>query len=169
MSESVPSVPCMPTNLSLVLALTLVAAAAGLPPMPGMGDLQAQEKEVIQLPGAPQGLPFSTAVRVGDLLFLSGVIGRRPGTLEVVPGGIRPETRQALSNIQATLEVIGSAMDRVVKCTVFLRDIADYSKMNEVYATFFPSDPPARSTLAASGLALDARVEIDCIALAGTP
>jgi reactive intermediate/imine deaminase len=86
----------------------------------------------------------------------------------VVPGGVGPETRQTLENIKRVLEQAGSSMDRVVKCTVFLQDIADYAAMNQVYATFFPKDPPARSTVAGSGLALGARVEIECMAVVGT-
>jgi reactive intermediate/imine deaminase len=112
-------------------------------------------------------LPFSEAVRSGDLLFVSGQIGNRSGSLELVSGGIGPETRQALENIQGILERRGSSLDRVVKCTVFLADMAEWSAMNEVYVTFFPGRPPARSALAASGLALDARLEIECIAAAG--
>lgn len=127
--------------------------------------LMAQEKQVIQLSGAPN-LPFSTAVRVGNLLFLSGQVGTVPGQ-GLIAGGIGPETRQALTNIKSTLEQIGSSMDRVVKCTVFLADIAEYQVMNAVYREFFSKDPPARSTVAGSGLALNARVEIECIALAG--
>ena len=127
----------------------------------------AQGKEVIRMPGALEGLPFSTAVRVGDMLYLSGQIGTLPGTRELAPGGTAGQTRQTLENIKQVLEYAGSSMDRVVKCTVFLLDIADYAAMNEVYASFFPNDPPARSTLAGSGLALGARVEIECIGLAG--
>lgn len=109
-------------------------------------------------------LPFSEAVRVGHLLFLSGMIGNKPGTPELAPGGIQGETRQALENIEATLERYDSSMDRVVKCTVFLADMAEWSSMNEVYVRFFPGPKPARSALGTSGLALDARVEIECIA-----
>jgi reactive intermediate/imine deaminase len=126
--------------------------------------LGAQQKEVLSVPGAVAGLPFSPAVKVGNMLYLSGQIGNQIGTRELVPGGIAPETRQTLSNIRTVLEAAGSSLDRVVKCTVFLADIADYGAMNEVYATFFPKDPPARSTVAGSGLALGARVEIECIA-----
>lgn len=140
----------------MMLALLLLPAAA-----------VAQEKEVIQLPGAPPGLPFSTAVRVGNVLYLSGQIGTSPETGQLVPGGIRAETRQTLENIKRTLEQIGSSMDRVFKCTVFLQDIGDYGAMNEIYRTYFPKDPPARSTVAASGLAFGARIEIECLALAG--
>jgi 2-iminobutanoate/2-iminopropanoate deaminase len=125
----------------------------------------AQEKEVIQAPGSLEGLPFSSAVRVGNMLYLSGQIGTVPGTRELAAGGVAAETRQTLENIKQVLEYAGSSLDNVVKCTVFLLSINDYAAMNEVYASFFPSDPPARSTLAGSGLALGANVEIECIAL----
>lgn len=109
-------------------------------------------------------LPFSDAVRVGDLLFLSGKVGNISGTMELVEGGIQAETRQAMDSIKASLEKYGSSMDRVVKCTVFLADMGEWAAMNEVYTTYFPENPPARSALGATGLALDARVEIECIA-----
>jgi reactive intermediate/imine deaminase len=127
------------------------------------------ERQVIHGPGEVAGLPFSSAVRVGDLLFLSGQLGNLPGQRQLVPGGVGPETRQTLENIRRLLEHAGSSLERVVKCTVFLADIADYAAMNEVYGTFFRVDPPARSTVAGSGLALGARVEIECIALVGRP
>ncbi len=141
----------------LLLALMLTVQAAG----------NAQDKEVIRMPGSLEGLPFSTAVRVGDMLYLSGQIGTLPGSRQLASGGVAGEARQTLENIKAVLEFAGSSMDRVVKCTVFLLDIADYSAVNEVYATYFPVDPPARSAMAASGLALDSKVEIECLALAG--
>ena len=124
-------------------------------------------KDVIQVPGSLEGLPFSSAVRAGDMLFLSGQIGTLPGTRDLAPGGVAAETRQALENIKAVLEYAGSSMDRVVKCTVFLLDIDDYAAVNEVYASYFMEDPPARSAMAATGLALGSQVEIECIALAG--
>ena len=112
--------------------------------------------------GAP--LPFSESVRIGDTLFISGQIGNLPGTLTLAPGGIAPETRQALDNIKAIVERRGGSMKRVVKCTVFLTDIKEWPEFNEVYREYFKLNPPARSALAASGLAFNARTEIDCIA-----
>ncbi len=130
-------------------------------------SVAAQEKEAIQVPGSLEGLPFSSAVRVGNMLYLSGQVGALPGTRQLAAGGVAAETRQAMENIKQVLEYAGSSLDQVVKCTVFLLNISDYAAMNEVYASFFESDPPARSTLAASGLALGAQVEIECIALVG--
>ncbi len=128
--------------------------------------LSAQEKETIQSPVFPPGLPFPAAVRVGDMIYLSGQIGIKPGTLELVEGGVGPETTQTMENIKTVLDGAGSSLARVVKCTVFLADIADYGAMNSAYRRFFSENPPARSTVAGSGLALGARVEIECIALA---
>lgn len=109
-------------------------------------------------------LPFSDAVRVGHMLYLSGKIGNIPRTPQLAEGGIQGETRQALENIKASLEKYGSSMGEVVKCTVFLADIAEWAAMNEVYVAYFPVNPPARSALGSSGLALNSRVEIECIA-----
>lgn len=109
-------------------------------------------------------LPFSEAVRAGDYLFLSGEIGRKPGTTELVPGGMAPEARQALENVKANLERHGATLDDVVKCTVFLADMKDWPAFNDVYRTFFTKNLPARSALGANGLALGARVEVECLA-----
>ena len=109
-------------------------------------------------------LPFSDAVRVGHMLYLSGKIGNIPGTRNLAEGGIAGETRQTMENIKATLEKYGSSLGEVVKCTVFMADINEWDAMNEVYVTYFPVDPPARSALGASGLALNSRVEIECMA-----
>lgn len=115
--------------------------------------------------GAPVR-PFSPAVRVGNILFLSGQIGTDPSaTGTVVEGGIQPETRQTLENIKRVLESLGSGMDKVVKCTVMMADMAEWDRMNEVYRTFFAEGRfPSRSAFGTSGLALNARVEIECIA-----
>jgi len=101
---------------------------------------------------------------VDNMLYLSGNLGNIPGTLDLAEGGIAGETRQTMENISAVLEQFGSSMDKVVKCSVFLADMSEWGAMNEVYRTFF-ENPPARSALGASGLALGARVEIECIAL----
>jgi len=109
-------------------------------------------------------LPFSEAVVVGNMLYLSGQLGT-DSSGKLVPGGIEPETRQALANIAATLGRHGSSLDRVVKCTVMLADVGEWAAMNEVYLTFFPSQRPARSAFGTSGLALGARLELECMAL----
>ena len=116
---------------------------------------------------ATAGLPFSEAVRVGNTLYLSGQIGNLPGSLELPPGGIGPETEQTLRNIKAALERHGSSLEKVVKCTVFLADIDEWPAMNEIYKQFFGPKFPARSAVAGSGLALGARVEIECLAVVG--
>lgn len=108
------------------------------------------------------GLPFSDAVRAGGLLILSGQLGNLPGSMQLAPGGIRAEARQALENVKRILEANGSGMDRVVKCTVMMADIAEWGTFNEVYVTYFPGPKPARSAFAASGLAAGARVELEC-------
>lgn len=111
-----------------------------------------------------KGRPFSPAVRVGNTLYLSGQIGvDQSGSL--VPGGIQAETRQTMENIKATLEQFGSSLDHVVKATVMLADIAEWGAMNQVYVPFFSGHLPARSALGCSGLAMGARVEIECIAV----
>jgi 2-iminobutanoate/2-iminopropanoate deaminase len=113
---------------------------------------------------APLKLPLSEAVRVGDVLYVSGSIGI-DGSGALVPGGIEAETRQTLANIREVLERHGSSMDRVIKVTVMLADIAEWSAMNDVYAEHFPTNKPARSAFGTSGLALGARLELECIAL----
>lgn len=119
------------------------------------------------MPGTEDlGLPFSSAVQVDETLYLSGNLGNIPGRNELVSGGIEAETRQTMENIKAVVEQFGSSMDRIVKCTVFLADMSEWPAMNEVYRSYF-TNPPARSAFGANGLALDARVEIDCIAVVG--
>jgi len=138
-----------------VLAVLLLAVGSAV---------AAQERQVINPPGTLPGLPFSAAVRVGNVLYLSGQLGNLPGTRQLADTGIAGQTRQTFEHIKAVLSQAGSSLERVFKCTVFLSNIADFAKMNEVYATYFPKDPPARSTVAGSGLALGGRVEIECLA-----
>lgn len=112
----------------------------------------------------PTGLPFSEAVQVGSTLYLSGQIGVQPGTLQLVPGGMRAEARQTMDNIRAILEQHGYSLRDVVKCTVMLADMAEWGNFNDVYRTYFDGRFPARSAFGANGLALGARVEVECIA-----
>jgi len=143
-------------------AMILVLVSLGLS---FSGSVFAGELEVEHFSTNPEmQLPFSDAVRVGNMLYLSGKIGNIPGTSQLAEGGIAGETRQTMENIKAALEKYGSSLDEVVKCTVFLADIAEWGDMNGVYRTYFPVNPPARSALGTSGLALGARVEIECLA-----
>ena len=111
------------------------------------------------------GLPFSEAVQARGLLFLSGQVGMDAGG-RLVPGGVGPEVRQAMTNIRTVLERHGSSLERIVKVTVMLADIGEWAAMNTEYVKFFKSDLPARSAFGTNGLALGARVEIECVALA---
>ena len=109
-------------------------------------------------------MPFSEAVRVGNMLYLSGWIGIDDKTNALAEGGISAETKQTMENIKNTLMKNGSSLDRVVKCTVMMADIREWAEMNKVYVTYFTENLPARSAFGTSGLALGARVEIECLA-----
>ncbi|MCJ7751576.1 MAG: Rid family detoxifying hydrolase [Armatimonadetes bacterium] len=125
------------------------------------------EKEVIisdELP-APKG-PYSPAIRAGGFVFVSGQGPIDPATGEVVKRDIQQQTRLVLENVRAILGAAGSSLDKVVKTNVYLSDIANFAAMNEVYATFFTAEPPARTTIQAAALPLGIDVEIDVIALA---
>ena len=153
-------------NQKLITGVLLFSAVAatGCQPTPHEHGAISADVEYLLMPGMEDlGLPFSSAVRVGNTLYLSGNLGNVPGTLDLAPGGIQGETKQTMDNIKAVAEQFGSSMDKVVKCTVFLADIGEWAAMNEVYRTYF-KNPPARSALGASGLAINARVEIECIA-----
>jgi 2-iminobutanoate/2-iminopropanoate deaminase len=133
-----------------------------------MSATAASQESAQYFPMAPvdgQSLPFSEAVRVGNTLYLSGQVGTAPGTLELVPGGALAEARQVMENIKAVLGRHGSSLDHVVKCTVFLADMKDWPAFNDVYRQYFKKNLPARSALGANGLALGARVEVECIAV----
>jgi len=115
----------------------------------------------------PPGVPFCEAVRAGDTFYFSGQIGNTPGTLELAPGGITAEARQLMENMSATLSAHGLGLDRVVKCTVMLADMAEWKAFNEVYASYFPAGQrPARSAFGCAGLVAGARVEMEFIAVA---
>ncbi len=113
--------------------------------------------------------PFSSAVKVGNMLYLAGQMGTviENGTPRLVTGGIEPETRQTLENIKAILAKAGSSMERVVECKVMMADMAEWPKLNTIYASYFPGPKPARSAWGANGLALGGKVEITCIATVG--
>jgi 2-iminobutanoate/2-iminopropanoate deaminase len=124
------------------------------------------DREVIAPAGSSTLAPYSPAIRTGELVFLSGQVGLRPGTRELAAGGVAGETQQALENVRTVLAAAGLTPADVVKCTVFLADMRDYDAMNTVYARFFDSAPPARSAVGVNGLPLGARVEVECIARA---
>lgn len=124
-------------------------------------------REVVQPEGVARLPVFSTAIRNGDILWMSGQIGSAPGVTppRVVEGGVEAETHQIFANMKTVLEAAGLGLENVLKCTVFLADIADYGAVNAVYVTYWEGmDPPARSAMAGSGLALGALVEIECLA-----
>jgi reactive intermediate/imine deaminase len=159
-------------RIGLVLCLALAAAGVGAWVLTERregaetGAAAMADTAIYHTPFGKPTRPFSPAVQVGDLIFLSGQIGTDASASGgVVAGGIEPETRQTLDNIKRTLEAIGRSMDDVVKCTVMMADMAEWDRMNAVYRTYFREGRlPARSALGANGLALGARVEIECIA-----
>ena len=123
---------------------------------------------VIRTDAAPApfaGAPYSQAIVAGELVFVSGQVGLDPHTSRLVVGGIVAETQQTFANMSAILEAAGSGLDRLVKTTVFLMDMGDFAAMNETYATFVSSTPPARSTVQVAMLPAAAIVEIECVAL----
>jgi 2-iminobutanoate/2-iminopropanoate deaminase len=125
------------------------------------------EKEIVRTERAPapfQGAPYNQAVRVGELVFVAGQLGLRPGAKEMVGDSIAEQTEQVMGNLRAILEEAGSGLDRLVKTTVFLRDLGDFTGMNEVYARHVGERPPARSTVEVAGLPSGALVEIEAIA-----
>ena len=127
-------------------------------------------REVVLTAAAPKAIgPYSQGIKAGDFLFTAGQAGVDPATGKLVEGGIAAQTRQTLRNIQTILEASGTSLQRVVRCGVFLADLADFQAMNAVYAEFFPADkgPPARTTVQAAKLPLGALVEIDAVALLG--
>ena len=124
-------------------------------------------KKIIHTDRAPQAIgPYSQAVRTDNMVYTAGQIGLDPATMEIVSGGVEAETRQVLNNLKQVLEAANSGLNYVVKTTVFLRDMADFPKMNAIYAEFFPKNPPARSTVAVAALPKGVAVEIEAIALA---
>lgn len=124
-------------------------------------------RETIQTDKAPAAVgPYSQAVRAAGLVFTSGQIPLDPATGALIQGGIREQARQSMENLGAVLKAAGTDFSRVVKATIYLADIQDFATVNEVYASFFPSEPPARSAFQVAALPLGARVEIEMVALA---
>lgn len=138
---------------SLLLLIAVLAGCAHAAPPPA---------QFVSRPG-PGNYPFSEAVIANGMIYLAGTLGT-DSSGKLVPGGIGPETKQAMENIQATLARNGASMDDVVKCTVFLADMQEWATMNGVYRTFFTKHFPARSAFGTTGLALGARTEIECVA-----
>jgi 2-iminobutanoate/2-iminopropanoate deaminase len=124
------------------------------------------ERKVVTAKNVPQAIgPYSLAITVGQMIYTAGQTGVDPSTNSLVNGGIEAETRQTLVNIRNVLEAAGSSLQNIVKTTVFLRDMGDFTAMNAVYASFFPSEPPARSTVQVAALPKGAAIEIETIAI----
>jgi len=150
--------------------LTGTAAAAGAATLAAPGVALAAKgkatKKVIYKPGeqpSPDKI-LSSGIQYGNLVFVSGAGAHDPKTHKVVDGPFPNQVRQCLENVKTTVEAAGSSMDRVLKCLVFLTDISTFQEMNKVYHTFFPTDPPARSTVAVKELPGESPIEIECIA-----
>ena len=147
----------------LIASLLLAAVATAT----RQAAAQGGNKQVINPPNARPGGVLSSAVRVGDLVFLSGALGTKPGGGGLADGGIEGQTRQALENVKASAALAGVTMADIAKCTVFLTDVANFQAMNGVYREFFPTEPPARTTVGVAGLVVPgALIEIECIAAA---
>jgi len=126
----------------------------------------SEGKKIISTGKAPKAIgPYSQAIRTENLVFTAGQVGLDPGTMELVEGGVEPQTRQVLTNLKHVLESADSGLNFVVKTTVFLKDMSDFPNMNSVYAEFFPENQPARSTVQVAALPKGALVEIECVAL----
>ncbi len=124
------------------------------------------DRQVVSTSNAPAAVgPYSQAIQISPLVYTAGQLGMDPETKTLVEGGIQAQTRQALKNLKAVLEAAGSSLELVVKTTVFLQDINDFKAMNEVYAEFFKTDPPARSAVEVAALPLGGMVEIEAIAV----
>jgi len=125
-------------------------------------------RDVISTQDAPQAIgPYSQAIRANGFIFVSGQIPVDPATQKIVEGGVAQQTEQVIRNLEAILKAAGSGLDKVVRTGVFLKDMGEFTAMNEVYERFFPQAAPARSTVEVARLPKDVRVEIDAIALAG--
>jgi 2-iminobutanoate/2-iminopropanoate deaminase len=130
-------------------------------------NVVVEGKEIVYTDDAPQAIgPYSQAVKAGGFVFVSGQVALDPGTGQLIVGDVRLQTRRALQNVQAILEAAGSSLDKVVRTTVYLKDLNDFGVMNEEYTTFFRDARPARATVQVARLPRDAAIEIEAIALA---
>ena len=159
--------PCFVRRTGTICGLVLLANACAPATGQRMSPAIAPDRQVVNPPGiAPLVAAYSVAIRAGEQVFVSGLTGSRPGTQDIVDGGIGPQTRQTLENIRTVLTAAGATMADVSECTVFLVDMADYAAMNAVYIELFRVNPPARATVAVTALPRPAaRVEIKCSAL----
>jgi 2-iminobutanoate/2-iminopropanoate deaminase len=153
-----------------MLAACLLLSVPAMAKEKGSGGPKGVEhrgKQVVATQEAPPAIgPYSQAIRVGGMLFISGSLGMVPATGQIAAGGIAPETEQALNNLGAILKAAGASFDDIVKTTIFLTDMADFKTVNELYAKRFSSAPPARSTVAVKELPRNGKVEIEAIAIA---
>lgn len=153
-------------SLWFASSAALLLTACARTPTPQLAASPAGERQVLNPPGlAPLVPAYSVAIRSGDQVFVSGMTGIKPGTQDIIAGGVGAQTRQTLENIRVSMQAGGATMADVDECTVFLKDMADYAAMNAVYIEFFRVDPPARATLAVTALPRPAAlVEIKCSA-----
>jgi 2-iminobutanoate/2-iminopropanoate deaminase len=146
--------------------LPLLFAWALVTSMVALAGVQTVSRQVVATKDAPQAIgPYSQAIKAAGLVFASGQIALDPATGKLIDGDIKAQTERVLRNLSAVLVAAGSGMDRVVRTTVFLKNISDFPAMNEVYGRFFTNAPPSRTTVQAAGLPRDALLEIDVIAL----
>ena len=151
-------------KLAIVFVLALITTLALARDKKDKGDKHAAP-QVVASEGAPKAAgPYSQAIKAGGFVFAAGQTGRDPATNKLVEGDITAQTDRVLKNLSAVLQAAGTSMDRVVKATVFLKNVSDFAKMNEVYGTYFKSNPPARTTVGVADLPGGALVEIDVIA-----
>jgi 2-iminobutanoate/2-iminopropanoate deaminase len=152
-------------TLALVPSLSLSVSSQTTGSKASSGT-QKTQRRVVKLPGAPpSSAPLSPAIVAGELVYTSGQVGIDPKTGQMVPGGTAEQAEQVLLNLEAVLEAAGSNMANVLKTTVFLADMNDYNVMNQVYRRHFKEDPPARSTIQVVSLPVNARIEIEAVAL----
>jgi len=125
-------------------------------------------KEIISTKEAPAAIgPYSQAVKVGDIVFVSGQIPLDPATGEMVQGDVEAQTKRVMENLRAVLQAAGAGFEHVVRSTIYLTDLGDFAKVNAIYGSYFPSEPPARATVQVSALPRGSQVEIDVVAHLG--